>query len=102
MAKSIVWIWTAVFVASVGQAGMRFHRGAGFAILDVGERAELELEKILCSCGSRRYLEPEWAAVVSPRKIMGREGAPEKKLQKTHMQRGTDRERGVSWWGPGE
>lgn len=38
MAKSIVWIWTAVFVASVGQAGMRFHRGAGFAILDVGER----------------------------------------------------------------
>lgn len=46
-----------MFVASVGQAGIGFHQDAGLAVLDSGERVELELKKILYTCGVRRYLE---------------------------------------------
>lgn len=53
-----------MFVATVGQAGMGFHQDAGFAVLDSGERVELELKKILYTCGVRRYLELGWATVV--------------------------------------
>lgn len=82
-AKLIVWIWTAVFVASVGQAGVGFHQDAGFAVLASGGRVELELKKILYTRGVRRYLELGWAAVVfSRRRIMEREGDWEKSFGK--------------------